>query len=354
MAGQLWVQGDRMMTASNPPFDGMANTREAAVLTAAAEAIAWKNETIESPGQRKGQRVVIYPKELTQLESVLSSGDPNIDPEDGHPVAYQRVLQAASEFEVPPIFPKEDCEAVRTDPKKAEAVPQWMCLAERIATGSRSRVLEDGPDTYNSDEDAAEDVEADKELGMYTSEMDPILGPKKLSQQEVATQRASANAMKLSQSGGFSTSSLSVSSDFTGSLGSTRQPTPANSDDEEMTEDQKRAANQGKKRAAKSAPKSAPPNKKAEVGTSGTRSRAVPDPTLPTQVSKAVAPPVAPADQPKGAKAPPQTKGQESPEAKASHPMQTRMRASGAGGLRPGGGSGQTDTCVAQGNPSKT
>jgi hypothetical protein len=39
MAGQLWVQGDRMMTASNPTFDGIANSREAAVLTAAAEAV---------------------------------------------------------------------------------------------------------------------------------------------------------------------------------------------------------------------------------------------------------------------------------------------------------------------------
>jgi hypothetical protein len=41
-------------------------------------------------------------------------------------------------------------------------------------------------------------------------------------------------------------------------------------------------------------------------------------------------------------------------EAKASHPMATRKTASRAGSLRSGGGSGQTDTCVAQGNPSKT
>jgi hypothetical protein len=35
--------------------------------------------------------------------------------------------------------------------------------------------------------------------------------------------------------------------------------------------------------------------------------------------------------------------------------METRRQAaSRAGGLRSGGGSGSTDTCVAQGNPSKT
>jgi hypothetical protein len=43
MAGQLWIQGDRKMTASNPPLDGMANTKEAAILSAVAEAVAWKN-----------------------------------------------------------------------------------------------------------------------------------------------------------------------------------------------------------------------------------------------------------------------------------------------------------------------
>jgi hypothetical protein len=28
MAGQLWIQGDRKMAAANPPFEGMANTKE--------------------------------------------------------------------------------------------------------------------------------------------------------------------------------------------------------------------------------------------------------------------------------------------------------------------------------------
>jgi hypothetical protein len=41
-------------------------------------------------------------------------------------------------------------------------------------------------------------------------------------------------------------------------------------------------------------------------------------------------------------------KGQESPETKVSTPMVTRSQASRAGSLRSGGGSGQTDTCVAK------
>jgi hypothetical protein len=112
-----------------------------------------------------------------------------------------------------------------------------MCLAERIATGNRRRVPEDGPDTWNSDDEANEDVEADKETGMYTAEMDPTLGPKTLSAQEAARQRAVANALKRSQSSGFTTSTSDDSSDFGNSIVSSpqtsRQPTPVHSEDED-------------------------------------------------------------------------------------------------------------------------
>jgi hypothetical protein len=88
IGGQLWIQGDRQMTASNVVLEGMANTREAAILTAAVEAVAWKHCLEPDEGPRKGQRVVIYPKEITQLQEVLNTGDPNVDSEDGHPIAY--------------------------------------------------------------------------------------------------------------------------------------------------------------------------------------------------------------------------------------------------------------------------
>jgi hypothetical protein len=158
------------MTAANPPFEGMANTKEAAILSAVAEAVAWKNEALEPEDPpRKGQRIVIYPKDLAQLDAVLSTGDPNVDSEGGHPIAYQRILAHSQTFENPPIFIKADSDRVTTDPKLAESVPSWMCTAERIATGSRRRVPEDGPDTWNSDDEATEDVKADEEKGMYTA-----------------------------------------------------------------------------------------------------------------------------------------------------------------------------------------
>jgi hypothetical protein len=89
---------------------------------------------------------------------------------------------------------------------------------------------------------------------------------------------------------------------------------PANSDDEGMSEDQCRQRGKAKRMAQKSAPKTVPE-----------------------------------------AKASTPRKGQESPGTKVpTLSMVTRSQASRAGGLRSGGGSGQTDTCVANGNPSKT
>jgi hypothetical protein len=377
MAGQLWIQGDRKMTAANPPFPGMANTKEAAILSAVAEAVAWKNEALElEDPPRTGQRVVIYPKDLVQLDAVLSTGNPNVAPESGHPIAYERILAHAQTFENPPIFIKADAERISSNPKMSELVPSWMCTAERIATESRRRVPEDGPDTWNSDDEAAEDILADEEKGAYTAEMDPKLGPKKLSSHEAARQRAAANALKLSQSSGFVTSSPEISSDFGNSIVSSQvsssqsscQPTPASSpvnsdDDDGMTEDLKRVVAHAKKCSIRnvprctSAPGTRPPPKKSvppkpeEGGKPVTRSRAVADPPPSSQASdskKAAASQRAQAGT-----------GQVSPGTKVPvqdpHPMATRrQRASRAGSLRLGDGSGQTDTCVDLFNHSKT
>jgi hypothetical protein len=244
-----------------------------------------------------------------------------------------------------------------------------MCLAERVATGSRPHVLEDGPDTLNSDEDAEKDVEADVEKGMYTSETDPELGPKTLSPQEAAQQRAAAKALKeFTSSSRFTTSSSpDVSSDFGNSIvtspQSTRQPTPLNSDNEDdMTEDHKRLINHSKKCSSiprcSSAPGDRPPPKPATRqpasrqpapakepkghGTPVARmrddagpSQKVPEP----QGLKAAAPPRAPAERTKsqGFERESST-GQESPEAKASS---TQSQSPGrAGSPRGGVGSG--------------
>jgi hypothetical protein len=364
-AGQLWIQGDRKMSVSNSPLPGMPNTKDAAVLSAVADAVSWKNEALEPVDPpRKGKRVVVYPKELSYLDTVIDSGDPSVDAD--HEIAYQAILEHAQTFEIPPVFIKEDAESIAAHPEMSLKVPSWMCMAERIATGSRKRVTEDGPDTWHSDDESKTDIEADKEANMYTSEMDPTLGPQKLSMHEAARLRAAAKGSQTSTSA----SSTEVSSDFGNSIVSspvsTRQATPLNSDDDEfMSYDQQRALNLGKKMSQKSVPRcpSTPGLRKATGGAPGTRLEAAPESLMPDSVKQAVEPKAAasqraPEDQPKGAKAPPptkgQAKGQESPVAKATHPMAQRTRrASGAGGLRGVDGSGQTQGCGHVSPPSK-
>jgi hypothetical protein len=210
MAGQLWIQGDKMMTVANPVISGMANTSESAVLSAAAEALEWRNNALELPDSpRKGNRVVIYPKDLWSLEEVLATGSAD-GLEEGLEKAGNRILIAANEYELTPTFLKEDCESIVSDPKKAEMVPKWMCMAEQVAIGGRSRVLEDVPDTPNSDDEAKEDIEPDKLTNMGVS-----ISASRISQEVAAQQRALLSAQKESLS---KTSSSTVSSDFGNSV----------------------------------------------------------------------------------------------------------------------------------------
>jgi hypothetical protein len=58
------MQEGRQMTASNKVWEGMANSRESAIRSAAAEAVTWRHALEPTEGLRKCQRVVIYQKDL--------------------------------------------------------------------------------------------------------------------------------------------------------------------------------------------------------------------------------------------------------------------------------------------------
>jgi hypothetical protein len=358
IAGQLWVQGNRQMTASNIAPQGMASTRDSALIYAAAEAVTW-NHASQPDSPRKGQRVIIFPK-----DEFLATSDPNVDPEDGHPIAYEAVLRESQKFETTPLFLREDCDRVVNDPLLAANVPEWLAKSRQVETGNRRRVLEDGDDVMSSSDEDDPKMKPDVLTGVCTAEMDPKAGPRVLTQSQAAYQRAVGKARK---------EQMILSAPRVDSPGPEEVfgappqvdilKTGGSSDDDTLDRSEciwsvSKGTNRRNKawvrRLADSAlGLPAPEPGKVEVGKPVTRSRAVTDPTSPS-VPKAAASQRAPADQPTGAKAPAPTKGQESPEAKASHPMVTRKTASRAGSSRSGGGSGQTDTCVAQGNPSKT
>jgi hypothetical protein len=173
----------------------MANTRESALLSAAAEAVSW-NHASQSDTEREGPRIIIFPKDLPQLEEFLASADPDVDPDDGHPIAYEAILQESAKYKTPPLFVKEDSEFVTNDPVLSASVPEWLAKSRQVATGGRRRVLEDGRDVLNSSDEDDEKMVADEEQGMYTAGMDPEAGPIRLSSSQAATQRLIGKAIR--------------------------------------------------------------------------------------------------------------------------------------------------------------
>jgi hypothetical protein len=164
-AGQLWMQGDRHMTAANPPIKGDVRSREAAILSAISEAVTWRHALEDAiDGTRKGQRVIIYPKELSGLPQVLASRNIIVPDEEDHSELYSMILQGSDSFERPPLFLREDCDQITSHPMWAIEVPKWMITGARIATGNRRRVLENGPDVMNSEDEDAVKEEHGEEL----------------------------------------------------------------------------------------------------------------------------------------------------------------------------------------------
>jgi hypothetical protein len=379
-AGQLWMQSDRHMTAANPVIKGDPRSREAAILSAVYEAVSWRH-SIENAieGPRKGQRVVIYPKEITGLPQVITSRNIVVDDDtEDHSELYAGILAESDQFENPPVFMREDCDQLISYPVWATKIGEGMITAARVATGSRRPVLEDGPDVMNSDdEDSKKEEHGDKLTGMYADGCSSF-DQARLTEQQAQAQRAAAT--------------------FSGSLApfvpfapepvrqSTPLTSPVNSDAEGvMSEDQRRCYNQGKNmagRAVKSSvallerpPKPAtriplPSDSDLEVQAPAkavpleivVKATSVPGSGTSKRTKKAAASRKAPADQPTGAKAPPPTKrqatGQESPGTKVPSPMQTRSQAkqedaSRAGGLRGVAGSGQIGAACGSSSPAR-
>jgi hypothetical protein len=219
-----------------------------------------------------------------------------------------------------------------------------MNTAARVATGNRQRVLENGADVMNSDdEDALEDVKPDEEQNMYAAGMDPTKGPIKLSNRQAAAQRVPWAILTQQQA-------LSIPEPQLTSSPPAQLP-PVKDEGKPVT--QSRAVTDPSSSISQPAPAAITPSRPP---TPVSVPADTPAPKGRKPAPKAAASQKAPAGKPtEGTKAPKPVNGQEGPETRVSHPMDTRAKtASRAGCLRPGGGSGQTDTCVSSRNPSKT
>jgi hypothetical protein len=218
-----------------------------------------------------------------------------LDTEDGHEFAYQRILTACGKYaDCPKFFPSDSKGFGGFD--IADSVQQWMHTAEQISIGGRKQVLEDGPDVGNSESDSDHEDRGDELTGVYVgmkldSQGRPVDQSHKLANDQ-------ANALRAVASHAASGPSTQVSRSDPPPV-QEEKPTALSTDKVQSgTEDQKTSTGSKKKKARQ------PVEKSSQTSESNqgmiTRSQA--------------------------------------------------KKASGAGGLRPAVGSGQTDTCVADGN----
>jgi hypothetical protein len=201
VGGQLWLQGERQMTAINLVPPEMKSEEKSAALIAVAEAVEWRHAFEPVGLKRQGQRIVIYPPFLDKLEQVLESGDSNCDPEATHDIAYQSILNACHSFETLLKFYSSDSPELPTS-DIADKVPLWMNMANEISIGGRGQVLEDGADLCNSESDSENEDPGDVLTGCYVGipldyQGSPLSADYKLSEQQAAALRWEAQQSKV-------------------------------------------------------------------------------------------------------------------------------------------------------------
>jgi hypothetical protein len=114
-------------------------------LSAIVETVSWRH-TLEMASdasyQRRGQRIIVYEKFLSKLQTVLTRKNVGFDMEGGHDVAYELIMEEYQCWreDCKPIFVREDREAIGNWPVLAEKVKIWMENARQIAIGGYKRV----------------------------------------------------------------------------------------------------------------------------------------------------------------------------------------------------------------------
>jgi hypothetical protein len=107
LGGHFWQQEGRSMTAVDRVIEGMPNTRESAILTAAAEAVEWRHpiEAVTADGKRATPRIIVYPIDMPQIEEALSDFSQNpSEAEDGSHLALAKILEHSAGYASPPRF----------------------------------------------------------------------------------------------------------------------------------------------------------------------------------------------------------------------------------------------------------
>jgi hypothetical protein len=104
---------------------------------------------------------------LERIETILVTGNIGLDIEDGHDIAYQRILSACALYENPPRFFSSDS----TDFGGLDIADKVLVWMNRCWKMGMMQVLEDGNDAGNSESDSENEDHGEVLTGMYTPEI---------------------------------------------------------------------------------------------------------------------------------------------------------------------------------------
>jgi hypothetical protein len=192
--------------------------------------------------KRMGQRVIVYPKFLNKLGSVLATGNVGIAMDANRDISYEKILQERASWheQVCPILLTEDSIHLTNWRALSQNDQEWMDDAKRTPVAGYRQVLEAGPDVCDSESDAEYSDHGEKwsDSETYTSDMlnekgEPDLGRARLTTEQASMQVAAAHAQAREKLMEISTR--------------TPTPVPSDDDDENITENEKRAIRLAKK-----------------------------------------------------------------------------------------------------------
>jgi hypothetical protein len=134
-------------------------------------------------------------------KTVLVTGNIGLDMEDGHDIAYQRILSACLKYESPPMFfPANSQDFGGID--IADKAQVWMHTAAQVSIGGRMQVLENGAGVCDSESDSENEDHGEVLSGMYTKDIpldpkgQPIDARHKLSAEQASALRAQATRLE--------------------------------------------------------------------------------------------------------------------------------------------------------------
>jgi hypothetical protein len=173
IAGELWAQEGRQMTATAELVEGLDSSRESVALSGVYNALVWRHamETSMDPNyKRRGQRVIVYPRFLDKFGIILASGNVGFDIKGNRDIVYENGLQEKETWLEFPVFMPEDGLCLTIYPVLVQPVQEWMEDTKRIAVAGDCQVLVDGPDVCDSESEAEYSDHGKVLEGMYRAE----------------------------------------------------------------------------------------------------------------------------------------------------------------------------------------